>query len=75
MKDSENPPLDRSKWDFREFAAFLQCADPTFVAQRAGSDDAIDELARSRSGPATPVHAVDGLCPTSPVTPDDPQVR
>lgn len=75
MKNFEYPPFDRSTWDFREFAAFLQCADPTFVAQRAGSDQAIDQQARIQSGQVTPGQAIDGLRPTSPVTPDDPQVR
>lgn len=64
--------FDLARWEFREFAAFLQFADSTFVARRAGSDEAINEPASSQIGPVTSVHAVDGLCPTGPFTPATP---
>jgi len=69
MKNFEYLPLDLSKWDFQDFAAFLQCADPAFVGRSDGLDEAIDEPPRSQSETITSVNAVDGLCPTSPVTP------
>lgn len=54
MNNSECPPFDLSKWDFREFAAFLRSADPAFVVPGAGSQDAIDALARSQDSFAHP---------------------
>ena len=67
MKNFEYTSFDLSKWDFRDFATFLQCADPTFVLQPAGSDDAMDDRARNELRRS--VHIVNGLCVTGPDTP------
>ena len=67
MKNFECAAFELSKWDFREFAAFLRSADPEFVVPEAGSENAIDGLARSQDGPITSVHPIDGPCSTSPL--------
>lgn len=54
MKNIEYLPFDLSKWDFREFAAFLRSADPAFVVPSAGSEDVVDALARSLDSFAHP---------------------